>query len=88
MPLSIQAGMTAAIFVYFGWVLKKYEFFKRSAPPVLVGTSAVIWLFGVLFCREFYIVRNHFGSGLFAYDHIFISHASFYGRKWIFCEKL
>ena len=65
MPLSIQAGMTAAIFVYFGWVLKKYEFFKRSAPPVLVGTSAVIWLFGVLFCGEFYIVRNHFGSGLF-----------------------
>lgn len=65
MPLSIQAGMTAAVFVYLGWAFRKSKLFEQPVSPVLVGISAIIWLFGVLFCGQFYIVRNYFGNGLF-----------------------
>lgn len=65
MPLSIQAGMTAAVFVYLGWFFHKHRIFERPISSIWLGGAAVIWLFGILFCGRFYIVRNHFGNGMF-----------------------
>lgn len=65
LPLSVQAGMTAAVFVYMGWLANKHKLFERTATSVLIGGAACIWLFSILFCGQFYIVQNYFGNGLF-----------------------
>lgn len=65
MPLSVQAGMTAAVFVYLGWIFNKHKVFERPISAVWLGSATVVWLFGILFCGRFYIVRNYFGNGLF-----------------------
>lgn len=65
LPFSIQAGMTAALFVYLGWIAKKYRLFEKLISPVWISGAAIVWLFGVLFCGEFYLVRNYFGHGFF-----------------------
>ena len=65
LPLSIQAGMTAAVFVYLGWLANKYKLFEQPAPHTWISGAAIIWLFGLLFCGKLYVVRNHFGNGLF-----------------------
>ena len=65
LPLSIQAGMTAAVFVYLGWLSNKYKLFEHPAPHMWISGAAIIWLFGILFCGKLYVVRNHFENGLF-----------------------
>lgn len=65
LPLSIQAGMTAAVFVYLGWLSNKHKLFEHPAPHMWISGAAIIWLFGILFCGKLYVVRNHFENGLF-----------------------
>ena len=65
MPLDSSLGMTAAVFVYLGWLANKYKLFEQPAPHTWISGAAIIWLFGLLFCGKLYVVRNHFENGLF-----------------------
>lgn len=64
LPFSIQAGMTAAIFVYFGVLARKYKVLERKTSPFILSSLAGIWLYCILFCGRMYIVRNYFENGL------------------------
>lgn len=64
LPFSIQAGMTASLFVYIGWLAKKNRLFERKISfPVLSGMTC-IWLYCIIFGGQLYLVRNYFGNGL------------------------
>lgn len=64
LPFSIQAGMTASLFVYIGWLAKKNRLFERKISfPVLSGIIC-IWLYCIIFGGQLYLVRNYFGNGL------------------------
>ncbi|MGC4017981.1 MAG: acyltransferase family protein [Muricomes sp.] len=63
LPFSIQAGMTASLFIYMGFLFKKHKIFDRTIPAPILGVMVAIWLFCIVFCGKFYMVRNYYGSG-------------------------
>ena len=64
MPLSIQAGMTAAAFVYLGMLARRHQVMEKKLPSeIFIGTIA-IWGFCILFCGKLYWVENTFTNGL------------------------
>ena len=64
LPWSIQAGMTAAVFVYAGVILKKYNAFERDIKKLFVP-SLLIWGGYVCYATpSLYIVRIHYPNGV------------------------
>ena len=63
LPWSIQAGMTAAVFVYIGLLARKGRVLERKPHPAIISVAAGIWLVCILFGGHLYIVRNHFENG-------------------------
>lgn len=64
LPFSIQAGMTASLFVYIGWLSKKKKLFEKAVPFPILSGMICIWLFCIIFGGQLYLVRNYFGNGL------------------------
>lgn len=66
LPLSIQAGMTSALYVYLGYMANKYhilEILKQKAVAIELMVLYLIYLF-VLQGGKLYLVRNYFGLGI------------------------
>lgn len=64
LPWSVQAGMTAAVFVYIGFMAGKYRLPEKKTHPAVLSVLAGIWLICILFCGRMYVVRNHYENGL------------------------
>lgn len=64
LPFSIQAGMTAAIFLFGGWKCRDIRLFDRKIPKDIEIGMLAIWIFCILFGGKMYLVRNYFGNGL------------------------
>lgn len=65
LPWSIQAAMTASVFVYVGVLLKKYNAFKEGAMKLFIP-SLLIWGSYIYYATpSLYIVRNHYPNGIF-----------------------
>lgn len=63
LPLSIQAGMVATIFVYFGILAKKYDIFNIKIDKILIlGTIAIV-IFCTIYCGKLYMVSNFYKNG-------------------------
>lgn len=64
LPFSVQAGMTAAVFLFGGWQCKKSNLFQRKLPADLEIGMLAVWIFCIIFGGRLYLVRNYFGNGL------------------------
>lgn len=64
LPFSIQAGMTAALFVYIGVVAKRADLFSKKPSPIVLCGLTGVWLWCILFCGRLYMVRNYYENGL------------------------
>lgn len=64
LPFSIQAGMTATLFVYLGMLSRKYKVLERKVSPVILSGLIGIWLCCILFCGKLYMVRNYYENGI------------------------
>ena len=64
LPLSIQAGLCAALFMYFGCLFREAEGAVRRLPrEVLIAafiSAAVVWVTFLLDFKGFYLVNNRF----------------------------
>lgn len=64
LPFSVQAGMTAAVFLFGGWQCKKKNVFNRKLPVDIEIGMLAVWIFCIIFGGRLYLVRNYFGNGL------------------------
>lgn len=64
LPFSVQAGMTAALFVYFGMLARKYQILEQEFHPAIKSGLAVIWLICTIYAGRLYMVRNYYENGL------------------------
>lgn len=64
LPLSIQAGMFASIFVYIGYMAKKQAIFSKDISWATVGGAFSIWIICIFYGGKFYLVRNYCGNGM------------------------
>jgi len=66
LPFSIQAGMVASGFVYFGFLAHKYDIVEKvKTTPFIFFICAFIWIGGLESgCGRLYLVRNYFGLGI------------------------
>ncbi|OZG63641.1 acyltransferase [Bifidobacterium hapali] len=65
LPLSIQSGMCAALFVYCGHLIKKYDILpKISRNPIAWIVACAIWLICIKEFSGFSMAMNAYGEGL------------------------
>lgn len=64
LPMSIQSGMFASIFVYLGWLARKKKLMENKVPDGILAILTGIWLLCILYGGEFYIVQNYLKNGL------------------------
>lgn len=63
LPLSIQAGMTASVYVYLGTVARKHDAASYlSRHPVLVLPACLIWLYAIMRFNGFGMGSADFGQ--------------------------
>lgn len=66
LPWSIQAGMTASVFVYMGTLLKKNKHIFQKKTSVTFAGACVLWIIEVMNdwpCLA--IVKNQYPNGIF-----------------------
>ena len=64
LPFSIQAGMTASLFVYIGFLAKKYDVFAKKLSTAVLSITSAVWLWCIIYCGRLYMVRNYYENGL------------------------
>lgn len=64
LPFSIQPAMTAALFVYVGYLAKKYDVLKKTPPAGVLSGIAGVWGLCAVYCGVNYLVSCYFRSGL------------------------
>ena len=64
LPLSIQAGLLAVIYVYVGWVARKYNSIDLRITNILLGVAIPIWIWGITHFKGFWLVVNFLGNGV------------------------
>lgn len=64
LPLDIQAGLTAMIFIYIGYVAKKEQVLSRPHSPAILALciGTVAWC--IKYFKGFGMVSNYYGNGL------------------------
>lgn len=63
-PLSIQAAMTASLYVYLGYLLRKYNVFTLlNKHTLLYSIPAAAWIVFLLFYPGLNIALNQYGKG-------------------------
>lgn len=67
LPMSVQAGMVAASFVYLGMLARRYDIMEKKLPKEMAVGVAAVWVFCILFCGHLYLVENTFGNGIVDY---------------------
>lgn len=83
LPMSIQAGMTASMYVYIGKIIHKNDLFTKSfcsGKTALYIFAPALWAFCVMFCGRLYMVENFYGNGLL---DIFGSIAATFTLVWL-----
>lgn len=70
LPLDIQAGGTASLFMYLGWLLKKNQLqieTIRDKEVRFVGFvgALFIWFYAVMNFKGFYLVHDEIHNGIF-----------------------
>ena len=63
LPLSIQAGMVATIFVYFGILARKYDIFNIKINKLLILGAIAIVIFCTIYGGKLYMVSNIYKNG-------------------------
>ena len=63
LPFNIQAGCTAAGFIYLGYIFRRESFVQKTInlPLLLSLIFIVVWC--VKFFNGFWLVQNYFGNG-------------------------
>lgn len=64
LPLSIQAGMVATVFVYFGILAKRYDIFNKKMPVQLFILMVLIMMYCTIYCGKLYMVSNIYTNGI------------------------
>ena len=66
LPWSVQAAMTAAVFIYFGVVLKKYNAFEENCAKVIFPVTLVLLIGEIIYGDpHLSIARNYYPNGVF-----------------------
>lgn len=65
LPLSIQAGMVATVFVYLGILARRYDIFNKKVPIILIISIILIVIFCTIYGGKLYMVTNYYKNGLF-----------------------
>lgn len=66
LPMSIQAGMCALIYVYLGYNLKKCNIIKKLIDFKILIITIIVWGIGLYYdCGRLYLVSNYFGLKIF-----------------------
>lgn len=65
LPWSIQAAMTASVFIYIGLLLKNHNFLEHASVPVFLFLL-VIWILEIIHGYPYLsIVKNFYPNGIF-----------------------
>ena len=65
LPLSVQAGFCATLFLYIGQLVRKYNVIRSPAiHPVLWFTGLFVWLFCAIHYGKLYMVSNSYNDGI------------------------
>lgn len=65
LPTSIQAGMTAILFIEIGHVARRYDLLEKYRKDWLVIALAVgLWGYSIFYGGRLYMVRNYYGNGI------------------------
>lgn len=63
-PLSIQSGLAASAFVYFGVLIRRYSLFEEMRKYIPVwGACAVLWFTAIVTFSGFSMAMNQYGRG-------------------------
>lgn len=68
LPFSVQSGMTATAFVYFGVLAKRYDLFgrclrNRIADLTVTILAALVWILAISTFAGFSMAMNQYGPG-------------------------
>jgi len=64
LPLSVQAGMAATIFVYLGTLARKHDIFNKKVTLPVILSTAFVTVFCTIYCGKLYMVSNYYENGL------------------------
>ena len=64
LPLDIQAGMNATIFVYIGYLCHKEQFLNREARPDVIILCIFVTAWCIKYFKGFWMVVNYYGNGM------------------------
>jgi len=65
LPLGVQPGMCAALFLWIGMRFRELGVLERGAvPPVLLALAAGVWLYCIAFEGRLFMVANSYGNVL------------------------
>lgn len=64
LPLSIQVGMVALVFVYIGVLVRENDLFNTKIPIILYLFLIFIMVFCTKYCGNIDMVRNYYNDGL------------------------
>lgn len=66
LPFSIQAGMTATMYLYIGKIIRDTDAFNAtyvSKNKAIYMGAVVVWIFCIKYCGALYMVNNTYGNG-------------------------
>ena len=67
-PLSIQGGCCATLWVYIGYLFKRFKEMREKLPPeckyIVLLFSVVVWVFFIIQFQTFWLVRGDIGRGV------------------------
>lgn len=64
LPLDIQAGMNAALFVFIGYLFNQEQFLNRRVRPDVIFLCVFITAWCIKYFKGFWMVTNFYGNGL------------------------
>ena len=65
LPFDIQAGMTAAFFIFVGYLARTYKIFSYKIPIEWILFLLFISIWDMKYFKGLWFVKNYFGNGLF-----------------------
>ena len=84
LPLDIQAGMTAVIFIYLGYISEQYKVYEKQVDKPLIILSLFVTAWCIKYFNGFWMVSNFYGNG---FMDILGAIASIY-LLILFCKKI
>lgn len=95
-PMSIQAGLCCAIFMYIGWHCRnvKSAEISKEIKVVVIIISLIAWISFIIQFQGFYLVNNYYGRGIVDFiSSICASMLIVFISYWInetsgFCRKI